>query len=332
MKKFTFLLILLALITYGLLPSTAVAQNNMGERNCNFISDDGCFAVGYVSVTESSSGPGNSKKNDFDVEIFFWDKCNVVTEIKINKNPGPPFIISGEEITEDLDTRAFQVSGSAFKDGRLKVTIEFAKNDRIMVDIIFDESFNCGAIEPLPVELTSFIGKPTESGISLEWETASELNNSHFEVQRSADGASFESIATVQGRGTTSTPASYTLTDKLPGNGTNYYRLKQVDYDDAFSYSKTIAVKWNAGDAMKALLLPNPCRGGNCNIAISNAANQETMIQLKDMAGRVVYSKTVKSNSYLLELPMHELKQLKGLYFMTAATGNQVVHQRIVLE
>ncbi|MBX0334109.1 SGNH/GDSL hydrolase family protein [Pontibacter sp. HSC-14F20] len=95
---------------------------------------------------------------------------------------------------------------------------------------------------PLPVELHSFKGIATQSGVRLEWETASELDNEFFEVQRGQSVTEFDSIGRVEGAGTTSLPQSYTYQDKKAGNGVNYYRLRQVDFDGTASYSPIVAV------------------------------------------------------------------------------------------
>ncbi|NEM99636.1 T9SS type A sorting domain-containing protein [Pontibacter burrus] len=333
MKKFTCLIIPLLFTLLSLVPNRTSAQTTQipGDQPCSFTYND-CVQVGFLSVTPSINQPGGPQDQQLDVEIYFQDICGIVSDITINQVQGRPIVVPDSEISETVNTVAFQVNANSFNDGLLRVEIGLGGNDRVMVTLAFAEEFECGAIIPLPVELTSFKGKATESGIALNWETASELNNSHFDIERSTDGESFNSIGTVQGRGTTSIPSSYSFVDELPGKGTNYYRLKQVDYDNAQSYSSTIAVKWDAGDAMQAALIPNPCANSNCNITVSNAANQSTLLQLKDVAGRVVFSRTINSSGHLFELPMHELPKLKGLYFLTATTGNQVVHQRVVLE
>ncbi|MBB6612969.1 T9SS type A sorting domain-containing protein [Pontibacter sp. Tf4] len=333
MKNFTYCTILLSsiLIALPLHQTLAQATPVPDPQPCTYTYND-CFRIGYVSVTPAINQGGGPQNDQLDVELFFQDICDIVSEITVTPTQGQDHTIPDSEISAEVNTYPFKINANTFKDGILKVTIWLDNGEKVMVDLWYDESFECGDITPLPVELTSFKGKATESGIDLKWETASELNNSHFDVERSADGKSFKSIATVQGRGTTSTPQSYSLLDKLPLRGINYYRLKQVDFDNTHSYSATVAVAWDAGDAMQAAILPNPCENRNCNITISNAANQQTILQLKDVAGRVVYTKTITSRSHLFELPMHELPKLKGLYFLTATMGNQVVHQRVVLE
>lgn len=94
----------------------------------------------------------------------------------------------------------------------------------------------------LPVDLVSFTGESTQNSIELKWETASEKNNSHFEVYRSLDAKSFEKIGQVVGQGNSQTLNGYDYTDKIVG-AVQYYQLKQVDFDGEYEYSKVIAVK-----------------------------------------------------------------------------------------
>ncbi|MBF8963547.1 cellulose-binding protein [Pontibacter sp. FD36] len=110
-----------------------------------------------------------------------------------------------------------------------------------MAQVWFEAIMN-EIIIPLPVELHSFKGKPTQSGVQLDWETASEQDNAYFEVQRSQTATEFAAIGRVEGTGTTSLPQSYTFQDKEAGNGVNYYRLRQVDFDGTESFSPVLAV------------------------------------------------------------------------------------------
>ncbi|WP_299821067.1 T9SS type A sorting domain-containing protein [uncultured Pontibacter sp.] len=94
----------------------------------------------------------------------------------------------------------------------------------------------------MPVELMSFTATPNKNRVELHWKTASEQDNNHFVVERSADGHLFEGIGLVNGTGTSSRTNSYTLTDEHPLNGTSYYRLKQVDTNGKFTYSRLVSV------------------------------------------------------------------------------------------
>ncbi|MEM9849148.1 MAG: SdrD B-like domain-containing protein, partial [Bacteroidota bacterium] len=112
--------------------------------------------------------------------------------------------------------------------------------------------------EVLPVELLGFNAKADKDHIDLVWSTASELNNSHFELERSEDGKTFKQITRVEGQGTTLEQADYDYEDQevVPGV-LYYYRLKQVDLDGVFEYSEIRTVKLDAIDGGMELY-PNP--------------------------------------------------------------------------
>ena len=107
----------------------------------------------------------------------------------------------------------------------------------------FDDFAMCGTAVPLPVTWLDFQAEATaQQTVELEWATATEQNNAYFEVERSRDGKSFESIGRVEGAGTTMQQQAYTYLDRMPNAGINYYRLRQVDYDGSYVYSDVKAV------------------------------------------------------------------------------------------
>lgn len=109
---------------------------------------------------------------------------------------------------------------------------------------------------PLPVELISFTGQVLNEQVKLNWITASELNNDFFTIQRSVDGAEFESIAEIDGAGTIQTATEYEFIDTNPHPNLSYYRLRQTDFDKKFTYSKVIAVNVSLGEEL--YMHPNP--------------------------------------------------------------------------
>lgn len=110
----------------------------------------------------------------------------------------------------------------------------------------------------LPVHLISFSGKASSEGNILSWSTAEEVNNKGFEIERSQNGATFEKIGAVTGRGTMSARVDYQFIDKKP-LADAYYRLKQLDFDDSYTFSRSIHVKNDYG--IKMIVYPNPVRG-----------------------------------------------------------------------
>ncbi len=94
----------------------------------------------------------------------------------------------------------------------------------------------------VPVELTSFTASTSGSTITLNWATATELNNKGFEIERKMNDGSFAQIGFVNGNGTTVEPKNYSFIDN-PGAGVHIYRLKQVDFDGSFEYSNEVEVE-----------------------------------------------------------------------------------------
>lgn len=116
-----------------------------------------------------------------------------------------------------------------------------------------------GTATPLPVSLLSFTAAPQGSGVAVKWSTATELNNAGFEVQRSANGTDFATLAKVAGAGNSQTLKAYQYLDAAPLAATSYYRLKQVDQDGTATYSPVVAVQAAAGAALATInIYPNP--------------------------------------------------------------------------
>ncbi len=95
---------------------------------------------------------------------------------------------------------------------------------------------------PLPVELTSFNAAIRNGLINLKWETATEVNNYGFEVERKSTNADWSKIGFVEGHNSTNSPKYYSFSDKPVGTGKIAYRLKQIDNDGQFEYSPVVEV------------------------------------------------------------------------------------------
>jgi hypothetical protein len=126
--------------------------------------------------------------------------------------------------------------------------------------------------------------------VQLGWLTASEENSSHFEVERSSDGRNFTTLATVNAQGNSSSPVTYAEADMSPLSATSYYRLRMVDLDGTFSYSKTVAVS-SASAGLQVRAYPNPSKGSSVHLSESTGAKLRLM-GVTDMSGRAVSCQT----------------------------------------
>jgi len=150
-------------------------------------------------------------------------------------------------------------------------------------------SINC----VLPVELLSFSGKPTGTTVELNWSTGSERTSDYFMVERSQDGVQFQPIGRVEAAGNSGSLNEYVLVDKAPLQGTNYYRLRQVDTDGASETSHTISVDFQ-GRTTALHLLPNPATE-SIQASFDLPMGERFHWRITDASGRVVKEGTSTS-------------------------------------
>jgi uncharacterized membrane protein len=122
----------------------------------------------------------------------------------------------------------------------------------------FPEALLLKINDPLPVELTSFSASVNNNYVNLNWSTATELNNSGFEIQRKNNNSDWNVIGFIKGNGTTTSSNTYSYSDQNPIAGTNTYRLKQLDYDGRFDYSNEVEVEIVPAEYVLQQNFPNP--------------------------------------------------------------------------
>lgn len=113
----------------------------------------------------------------------------------------------------------------------------------LIVQEIFDAAIAYEAT--IPVELTSFTASIILTGVELNWSTATELNNNIFEIQRKTSNDEFMTIGFVKGQGTSTSKTDYSFVDKNANSGKYLYRLKQIDFDGKYNYSKAVEIDFN---------------------------------------------------------------------------------------
>lgn len=140
----------------------------------------------------------------------------------------------------------------------------------------------------LPIELVDFKATWIDSKVVLHWETASELDNDYFTVERLEPEIGFQALSTVSGMGTSKTGNKYSYTDEHPLPEQSYYRLKQTDFDGTFTYSPIVTV-YNPFVESEFLVFPNPAPVGStitfskvAEVEIFNTLNQRVLKQTTD--------------------------------------------------
>lgn len=157
-------------------------------------------------------------------------------------------------------------------------------NDFAMDDVKFSL---CPAGGPTPVTFLGINASQKGSGVSLDWSTSQEINSSYFEVQKSANGNSnWSFVASVNAAGNSQVVKNYNAYDASPFSGINYYRIKQVDINDNFKYSKTVNIKLGLAKTGVSILA-NPFRS-NLTVDFLSSTEQVVSARLIDITGKQV--------------------------------------------
>ena len=160
--------------------------------------------------------------------------------------------------------------------------------------------------------------------VHLDWQTASEVNTSHFVVERSSDGVRFEDIGKVDAAGNSSERKSYAFQDKDAMNmnaNKIFYRLKMLDNDKKVTYSKVLPV--HKRGEKQLLVYPNPAVD-NLKLLIHSLDRQHVVVNIFDESGRKVYSQSVNiaagNNSHIINVASFS----KGSYYINVEAENGV--------
>lgn len=176
---------------------------------------------------------------------------------------------------------------------------------------------------PLPIEWQSFSAVPGPKGVQLEWTTASEWNSAWFYVERSQDGKQFQLIDRLPAAGNSTALQTYMATDPLPREGSNYYRIKQEDYDGSYSYSpvqevtiatQAISFQQIAASAAEGILFQ-----------VGSPAHQWVTFRCYNSAGIFIYTETRELQKGVQQFTFSQPLPTDGIYVVQAIFNDQTL-------
>lgn len=174
---------------------------------------------------------------------------------------------------------------------------------------------------PLPISLVSFSASISQKGtVVIKWQTTSEINASHFNVQRSYNGSDFSTVAQVTAVGNSSTTNNYTCSDNYSNATFMYYRLQNVDKNGSNTYSNIVKIDANNIYTNKVTGYPNPMVNNSFTVDVAQPVTAPIAYKIVNTNGQIVKQGTITQRQQLITCGALQ----KGNYLLQLATGQTI--------
>ncbi|MEO6188481.1 MAG: T9SS type A sorting domain-containing protein, partial [Ginsengibacter sp.] len=215
---------------------------------------------------------------------------------------------------------------------RIKIsdgTVGGCGNDFALDDISFAQ---CPINAPTPVEFLNISARQKGSGVSVDWSTSQEFNSDYFDLEKSVDGNfSWTYVNTVKAAGNSSVVKNYNIYDAKPFSGNSFYRLKQVDKDGKFKYSKTVKININISKTGVSVLA-NPFRSV-LTVDFLSSKDEIVHARLIDITGRVAANENWSVTSGSTRKEFSNVTHLQpGMYILNVsnAAGEILYNNKVI--
>ncbi|MEO8087364.1 MAG: T9SS type A sorting domain-containing protein [Bacteroidota bacterium] len=268
-----------------------------------------------------------------------------VTCVPINVNPFLGGVADGHAFASLQNVTCVPINVNPFKGGiadghadmrLINITCSIVNVNPFLGGIASGHSFKsltnimCG-VSSLPIQLIFFQARADGSKVLLTWETAAEVNNDYFTIEKASPNMRFEKVLAMNGAGNSNHSSYYDAADPNPFNGVSYYRLKQTDFDGLYSYSQTEEI--NFEHQVTTSISPNPVtKDRDVTLSLESSNEEDVNLQIRDALGAVVYSfiKPVLKgeNKFLLKLPLLH----SGIYFLDISSNSKAETLKLLVE
>jgi len=258
-----------------------------GSKGINYLGNQTPVAISFLTdvttgTTPNVQGTLNGNPNtDYVIEFFKNFNAN-----PSGNHEGEIFV--GDDIVTTDGTGAANINTVLNESINVNEVVTATAKEANANTSEFSDGVIAGA---LPIELISFVAHPIKNYIHLSWLTATEINNKGFYIEKFNSQNNWESIAFVNGKGTKLTETQYLLNDKnVMINQQYFYRLRQVDFDGRFEYSKIVSAKINSMRSSVGIFYPNPANDFS-NLDFDSKDDENIVVEVFDALGQKVFTK-----------------------------------------
>jgi hypothetical protein len=257
----------------------------------------------YWDLSPFNGGTANSKV------VIYWDGTNDASAIQLlDRKVG--HLVGGSMLNHGGSATGSPAAGSV------------VSSDAITSWSPFVLGFKTATA--LPLSLLSFSAKIQGEINALNWETANEINVSHFEIERSDDASFFKQIGKLDSKNLAKeAKTNYDFSDYSPIIGSNYYRLKILDLDNKFTYSKIINLYNYEKNEVVGNFYPNPATGKSINIDVTARESGEWNISKFDLTGKLLKSETKYLEKGVNKLVLNEEATGELIYKFSNKSTNE---------
>ncbi len=179
----------------------------------------------------------------------------------------------------------------------------------------------------LPVTLVSFSAKALSEQVQLWWQTSTEMQSAYFEIQHSTNAIDWRNIGQVKAQQNSNTLYQYSFLDTRPQNS-NYYRLKMIDIDSTYQYSKIASANFTNKQSNQVLIYPNPIgKNESLKIVIPTMA-ENISVEVNDVLGRNHAKYTSNYNRDIITINM---PNIVGIYIVVVSCDGKIITQHKVI-
>ncbi len=181
---------------------------------------------------------------------------------------------------------------------------------------------------PLPVELLDFTAAYNGKTVDLNWNTASEINNDYFTIEKTKDSETFDFVATVNGNGNSNSFHHYYAEDRTPFSGTSYYQLTQTDFNGQSTKSGLVQVVIAGNDF--SIVKTYTDGSGIINISVNDNSNESLSISLSDLLGNNILTQNIGAVPGINYIQLNPKDLPQGIYFITVSNSKKRLAAKVI--